>query len=191
MAHVQVEVDYGQVSRLLGDALPDRTFDVVGRPVGIVGTDVFGASGGRVAIELDVDGAVRGRLYLVGTPVLDASSGDVTVPDLGFSVSSRNVLLESAAWLLRGTFPGRVRRFVRWNVDGATEPLVALADRILDRQVTETVRMEGTVSSIRMLGIAADEDGFVVQSRGEGSLGFQIGPVSPLESAGERAPRGL
>ena len=190
-ALLDAEIEYQHASLVLDEALRGRTVEVAGRPVEIVEALVFGAGGGRLAVEVEVDGSLRGRLYLVGTPVLDPASGEVTVPDLGFSVSSRNVLLEGAAWLLRGTFPDLVRRRLRWNVEGVTRRLTALSGQRLDLRPTEAVRVEGALSSVRILGVTSGEDRLFVRSRGDGNLRFRVGPVAPASSPSPSAPRDL
>jgi hypothetical protein len=135
---------------------------------------VTGVGDGRLALAIDLEGAVRGRLYLVGTPTLDRATGEVTVPDLRFSVGTRSILLRGAAWLARGAFPERIQQAVRFDAKATVEQARLLASREVDRDLGEGVRLEGRLDEAELVAVMARRDALVIRSRVGGELRLRI-----------------
>ncbi len=184
---VESRIGYSAASRMASEALRGRELTVGGRDLRLGDVAISAVGDGRLAVGLDLEGAVRGRVYLVGTPVLDPATDEVTVPDLGFSVETRNVLLRGAAWLVRGTVPERVRRVARWDATDALERIRALAARELDRSLGGGLRLEGSLGRIEMLGVHVSEEGLVLRSSLTGALRIR----GTASSAGERTTDGV
>lgn len=172
--HLEARIDYPTASRLLEGTLEGRELQVAGRSVRITDAAVYGASDGRVAVDLGVDGAVRGRLFLVGRPVLDSVTQEITVPNLRFSAGTRNVLLRSAVWLADTAFPAQVRRYARWPFGSELARARSVARTRFDRTLAPGVRLEGDIGPIDVTEVRALPDGFLVRSAVEGEASIEI-----------------
>ncbi len=168
--HLESTTDYGMISDLAREALRGQVVEAGGRTIRIEDVRVRGVGDGRVSLDLRVDGAVRGQLFLVGTPVYDAARNEITIPDLTFHVETRNVLARAASWILQTGFSDRIRRQARWSVGELLDDPAALAEEALNRQLSELVRMEGRLGSLEVTRVAAMRHGLVVRSRLAGDV---------------------
>ena len=175
--HVETRIDYDAATRLLNQTLRGQELQVAGRAVRVTDVFVWPASDGRLALELGVDGAVRGRLYLVGRPVLETAAEVVTVPDLRFSAATRSLLLRGAVWLVDAAFAERVRRYARWPVGGDLARVRSLAASGLDRSLSPGVILSGDVSRLSLQGVWPRPDAIVVRGSMEGTASLEIGPI--------------
>lgn len=171
---VEAMAEYPATSRRLSEALAGTEVRAAGGRMVIGSLAVSGIGGGRLAMEVEVGGDVEGRLYLVGTPVYDPVAGDVSVPDLHFSVETSNLLLASASWTLEAPLDRLLRERARWPVD----PAVAWAgDRLaegLNLTLTPGVRLSGTVDTVRVVRVAAMRRGLIVHATASGRATLHV-----------------
>jgi hypothetical protein len=171
---VEAMAEYPATSRRLSAALAGTEVRAAGGRMVIGSLALSGIGGGRLAMEVDVGGDVEGRLYLVGTPVYDPETGDVSVPDLQFSVETSNLLLASASWTLEAPLDRLLRERARWPVDLA----VAWAgDRLaegLNRTLTPGVRLSGAVDIVRVVRVAAMRRGLIVHATASGRATLHV-----------------
>lgn len=135
-----------------------------GREVRIERVAVSGIGGGRVAVEVRVSGDVKGRLFLVGTPRYDPETGYTSVPDLTFAAETSSLLLRGASWVSDAGIERLLRARARWRAAPAVDWLADKLREGLNRELTEGVRLEGTVEEVRILGVRARKNGLVVRA---------------------------
>ncbi|MEX2531869.1 MAG: DUF4403 family protein [Gemmatimonadota bacterium] len=173
---VDGRIGYALASRLATEAMAGQEFTVGGRTVEVQGVEVSGHGGGRLALALEVEGAVQGRLFLVGTPVYDSGTGSISIPDLSLHVESRNVLARSAGWLLEAGFSDEIRRRAVWPIT----PLVAQSrtawQEAWNRELAPGVQLEGGLDELEVIDVGAGRGEIVVRSRLEGSARILIDP---------------
>lgn len=173
---VDGSANYGTVTDLIAAQLDGQQFELGPGRVRIKGTRVTPLVDGRLGLELELDGSVRGHLFLSGRPTLDPDRGEITIPDLDFRLQTRNVLARAAARIVRIGFPQRVRELARWPMDGLFEEGRTLASQGLNRRLSADARLEGDLSSVEVADILATRDALVVRSVLGGSLRLVIDP---------------
>ncbi|MDX1648043.1 MAG: DUF4403 family protein [Longimicrobiales bacterium] len=154
--------EYEEASRLLSQALAGLDLEIGGRRIEMRGVRLSGIGGGRVALEARIAGDLEGRLFLVGTPRYDPETGYAAVPDLAFSVSTNNVLVSGASWVLEGGLEALLRERARWPVQPAVEWAGQRLDEGLNRSLAGGVRLEGTVHDVRVVGLRATPRALIV-----------------------------
>ncbi len=159
------QVDYPYLSELLTWALRDDPIQIAGRELRVREVRAESAGEQRLAVDLEVEGAFQGRVHLVGTPVFDSSSGEITVPDLDFTIEDGSVLVRAGAWVARTGFPGYIRSQVRFPASDFLEAGRALAATGMSHQLSAQARLEGSVDSIEIVQLSATPTGLVVRSQ--------------------------
>jgi hypothetical protein len=98
---------------------------------------------------------------LVGTPVLDAATDELTVPDLDVRLESGGLLPRLLVQVAR-LFPGIVRARARL-------PLEELAPASLDERVelrlSDEATLDATLAELEVTGVVATEEGIRVRGR--------------------------
>jgi hypothetical protein len=166
---VDARAEYGAASDFLVKELRGREIEREGHRVRLDSLSVFGIGGGRLAVELRVSGDVTGSLYLVGTPVIDPESGHISVPDLDFDLATRDVVVAAAAWLRADEVRNLLREKASWPAKPAVDFLSGWLEKGLNRELSEDLRVEGSVRSVRILGVRALRDALFVRVAATGA----------------------
>jgi thiamine-phosphate diphosphorylase len=174
--HVLVDgrVDYAVASGFISEQVVGRTFERANREVEITSARLYGIGGGRLALELGLRGAARGKLYFVGTPRLDPISRQVTVPDLDVELASRDLLLRGLAWLGQGTVVDFLRERARFPVDDPIELGRKYLHEGLNRDLSSEVHLSGEVLDVRPIGVHATRAALLIRAMAQASAQLTI-----------------
>ncbi len=177
--------DYDAASRLLRRELRGQSFAWGGNRVELRDLRVSGIGGGRMALEVDFTGTARGKIYLVGTPVVDPQTREVWVPDLDFDVATRSLLVSGAVWLAYGNLVEALRERARIPVDDVVELAREQLLRGLNRELSPEVRLSGEVEEVEVLAVEASRDRLVVRSHARARARMEIQQRGEEDDAGE------
>lgn len=78
--------------------------------------EIIGPKNDQLLLAIDFGGRQKGRLYLLGDPVIDVAKGQFTFQNLSFSLESRNVLLKSASWVLNGPISKQLEEKLQMDI---------------------------------------------------------------------------
>ena len=170
------ELPFTVMDSIIRTKLVGRSFDIEGHKITVRGARVYGA-GTKLVLAATVAGDARGTLYFVGTPVFDPDSQVVSVPDLDFSVESRNVLPEVAEWLLYDQLRDQMRAAARFAVGDRIQSIRRDVDAALDRDLARGVRSTGRVDHISPLGVFVFSKSIaaVVEAKGNAQIRIDVG----------------
>ena len=183
------ELPYETANEILRRELVGREFDVRGHKVKVRAARIYGG-GSQVVLAVKVGGEARGELYFVGTPDFDPQTQVVSVPDLDYSVESKQLLPQVADWLLYDDLRDRMRAAAHFAVGDRVARIRRDVDAALNRNLGRSVRLSGGVDRIRPLGISvfATSLAAVVEADGHAQIHVDIGaparaPSPPADSA--------
>jgi len=155
--YLPADYEYGFLSRLLSDPLRDRSFLYKDRQVIIKDVGIKGIGHHQVELRIDFGGSYEGRIFIRGTPVVDTARQTLSIPDISYSLESRDLLVKMARTLLRG----KIRRTVRGNsvldLAALLKTNLPLLDAQLNRNVTPTLRTNGEIRQLKLIGLLAGE----------------------------------
>jgi hypothetical protein len=171
---VDARAEYGSASAFLREQVAGRTLDFDGRSIRIDSLRVYGIGGGRLAMAVDLSGAVGGRVFLTGRPVIDPVTREISVPDLDFDVATRDVLLSTVAWLAGPTLREELRARARWPGNPAVDWLAGWLREGLNRDISDDLRVSGTVDSLDIVDTYALTQALRVRVTATGAARLQI-----------------
>jgi len=192
--HVVLEgiFSYDAATDLVRKSLVGKLLRMAGRPVRIEDVTLRGIGSGRVALGVTFSGAVRGRIFLTGTPRLDPVTRQLTVPDLDFDAGSTDLPGHGLSWwqgdLVRDFL--RARAVIPDSV--ALAGVERLAEHGMNRELTAGVRLEVTLGDSRGLAVCATREHLVVRALAEGQARLAVdrvlGRFRPRSRAHSRVP---
>jgi hypothetical protein len=121
-----------------------------------------------------VGGDARGTLYFVGTPIYNPVAQTVVVPDLDFSVESRNVLGRSADWLLHDELRDRIRQAAHFAVGDRVTEIRGKVNTAMNRDLGKAVRLSGHVESLRPVGVVVTQTAIATLVEADGRAKVDI-----------------
>ena len=169
------ELPYTVANELLSKGLVGRELTFRDHTVKVKRAWMYG-SGDGVVVGVRVAGDARGTLYFVGHPIYNPTTREVSVPDLDFSVETRNVAGQAAGWLLHERLRDELRAAARFGVGDRIEKVRADVDRALDRDLSRAVRLSGGVDAVRPVGVVVGPHsvGAVVEAEGHAQIAVTV-----------------
>jgi hypothetical protein len=145
--------EYSAFNKLLNDSLQNKPFTVEGKTFVIKNVTLGGTDDGKVSVDLFFTGYKTGTLHLSGTPVIDTANQVLSMPDINFSLDSKDMLLNMAKGLFR-------KRIMKELKNQSVLDLAALIennkDKIaarLNQQVNEWMSTTGRLDKLQIVGI--------------------------------------
>lgn len=171
---VDTQLGYAELSQALVARLRGKRIVNEGDTVVIVDASISGNGGNQVVVRVDFRGDARGHVYLVGKPQLNLLTQTIYISDLRYDHESGSRLKKSAEWL----YNSRLRQFLSsetvFGVTAATKKVQSLLAPALMRRMSQTVTMDGRMTSVQGIGVFADSDALSVRSIAEGTLSLTI-----------------
>jgi hypothetical protein len=169
------ELPYTLANELLSKAVVGQKLTFRDHTVTVKRAWMYG-SGEGVVVGVRVAGDARGTLYFVGHPVYNAATREMSVPDLDFSVETRNVAGNAAGWLLHERLRDELRAAARFAVGDRIEKVRTDVDKALDRDLSRAVRLSGGVDAVRPMGVVVGPHsvGAVVEAEGHAQIAVTV-----------------
>ena len=161
--YLPANYEYSFLTKLFNDSLQGRSFLYNGRQVIIKEVAVKGIGHHQLELRIDFAGSHEGRIFLRGTPVVDTAKQALSVPDISYSIESREVLVKMAGAILRG----KIRRTVQGNsyLDLATllKTNMPTINAQLNRMVMSHLYTTGQIKELKLIGLLAGENSLQAQ----------------------------
>lgn len=168
------EVGHPLLSALLRDEIVGREFGWMGLAAVVRDVRSWGLVDGRGVVELEVDGPVRSRVWLVGRPDLDREGETVGVADLEMYLSSRNVLLRAVNGLFGGMLVRRIQREAALETDDLVPSEGVAGFGPLARELAPGVILQGELGLGEIEGIRVTPAGVHIRSRVVSALTLHV-----------------
>ncbi len=172
---------YPVASSLLRKALRGREVKQAGRTMRITDVKLSGIGGGRVALGIDLGGDVTGRVYFSGKPVIDTVTRQVAVPDLEYDVGSASLLVKSLEWVGGQDLRDLLRARARLPDSSAVGMLIPLAERGMNRQLTDGVVLRAKIDEAQGLRVRATTHDLRVYALARGTAQLAITKELPIQ----------
>lgn len=177
--HVALEgvVSYDAATGLLRKQLVGKRIRMAWRHMRIEDVTLHGIGGGRVALGVTFRGAVEGRIFFTGTPRLDPATRRLTVPDLDFDVGSGDLPAGGLSWWHGGVLRELLRARATIPDSAALGGLERLAERGMNRDLADGVRLEVVLGDTRGLAVSATREHLIVRALAEGQARLVVDRV--------------
>lgn len=165
---------YAAANRLLERLLVGKSFRVGFRTLKVEHITALPGGAGRLVLAVGLRGKAKGTVYLVGTPAYDPTTDLVSLPDLDFDVNTSAALARTVGWLIEGPLLGLIQQHARIPASELMALVVEIANKEVNRELTDGVYLRGNVESAQTLGVRATNRGLTARARGAGRLWIEI-----------------
>lgn len=168
-------LSYSSATNLARTALVGQEFKYGRYKVKIKDASVFG-SDKRLVLQLKISGSVSGTVYFIGTPqfVSDAQGERIIVPDLDYTLDTRNVIARVADWLLHCNFLDPIRRKAVFPLDDSIANLRTRLEAGLNQPLGTNATISGRVDALRIAGVYIDSTQIVVRAIADGKAAVTV-----------------
>ena len=167
---------YAEITRRLNDAVAGRSFEARGRTLTVERLQVSGVGDGRVSVRADLDGDVRGTVFLVATPTYDRKADEIHVDDLDFDVRTRDRLVASAAWVARTGLISEIRSAAHFPATDARAWALEKVHQGFNARISPEVRLEGIATAVEIESVTAGSDALRIRTVVTGEARLLVEP---------------
>ena len=111
---------------------------------------------------------------LLGTPKIDSTKLEITVPDLEYDLDTDSQLIKTYAWLRSDALRSTLREKAHVPVAPALDRGKDLLLQGLNRKIGSALTLSGTVDTVAVRGIYVTRAGIVVRAEARGQAGVAV-----------------
>lgn len=171
--HLAAEIPFSQARLLAKTAVEGETYTAGKRTVTVQDIELY-AEDEQLVVEVRTTGSYNGSIYLKGTPQYNREKNAVEIPDLDFTLETRNFLLKGGAWLLKSTLKKKMLEsmdfYLQYNLE---ETRKALETQLNTFPLEQGFRIQATVQSLEISQATLSETGFQVFITLSGQAGIR------------------
>jgi hypothetical protein len=145
------EASYQEAARLAGEEFVGKSFSFADNRYNITITsmDMYGQNENLI-IKAGLKGTINGDIYLKGRPYYDAHDQTISLKDLQYDLDTKNILQQSASWLLKGTFARTLEKQFTIPVGSQlAEMQKLLQEKLRNNQLAKGVVINGQIDEIK------------------------------------------
>ena len=180
--YLHAAYDYKFLSSLLNDSLRNKPFEVDGKTFVIRNVLLSGSADNKIHVEVAFDGFKKGILRLSGTPLLDTATQVLSMPDISFSLDSRDMLLNIAKGLFRKKIMKQLKDQSVFDIGALIEKHRESIAARLNQPVNNWLQTKGDLQSLRIIGLLPRKDIIELQVYIQGALTLIGAPPATMLS---------
>ncbi len=176
-------LNYDYATKLAKEQFAGKTltFDNEKQVVTINDLNFFN-NGNKLGMMINMNGYFRngffkkkfkGTVYALGTPVYNDSTQTISIKDFDFDIKSKDALVGTAEWLLKGSFRKGIEARLKYSMKEEIDKAIKTADDALKNAKIPNIKLDGKVEKISPYGISLSEQGVqvIIQSTGKLKVG--------------------
>lgn len=153
-----VHLTYDSLSRILNQQLSGTRIEgekgvVKNKYIEIKEAAISSAGGNRLTLKIKVTGSVDGTVFLTGRPAIDTATGILTMNEFDYDVSTRNLLVNTAEWMLNKKITRKLNDAARFELDAYLQKLQTSLNTGLNRSLGKGITTNGAINRIAVAEI--------------------------------------
>jgi hypothetical protein len=172
--YTNARYDYPFINSIINQLIKDTSFEIEGRKVILKNVTLNGAENGKVEMLVDFDGDKSGSLYLIGTPQLDTASQVIIIPDLDYSLKSKDFVLNLGKTFFSNKILHALREKATISITDLVEQNRKSIDAQLNKKIMDGVISTGSLKDIRILSLVVGKDVLQAQTCARASASIII-----------------
>lgn len=173
-ANVIAFADYKDASRIMTKNYKGYTITEGKRSIEVTKVELWQQKD-KMVIALDLIGSIKGTIYLKGVPRYDADKQTIYFEDLNYALETKNVLIKTGNWLLKGTVLKKLQQQAFYSI----EPNMKEAEKNIKKylnghQPAKGVIVNGKLNTLEFEKFYLTNQGIVVFLNGTGQLDVTI-----------------
>lgn len=174
---LRTKLPFSETKNLTLKQVGGQTFSSGKKSVTVVDVNYFGINN-KLGVELTLSGVYKGKIFLTGTPQIEAKTNLINLPDLDFNLETKNFLVKSAGWILKSN----LRRMIQENINfyltlNLNETKKELEKQLNDYPLATGFKMKSRIDQLSVENIQITPEGIMVDLAIGGNLGVNTVPI--------------
>lgn len=172
--NLDIRASYDSLSAFVNTQFKGQEFDFNGKKITVRGMRITGAQDQKLVFKMDFDGVKKGTVYLSGTPVLDALTQKISMKELDFDVQTKSVLIKAAKWMFNKRILEELEKNTVFELSELLNEAKTNIVEALNTEITEGVKMSGSVNNLSLQEIYLDTDHLLLRSKVTGFVKIKM-----------------
>lgn len=174
---LRTKLPFSETKNLTLKQVGGQTFSSGKKSVTVVDVNYFGINN-KLGVELTLSGVYKGKIFLTGTPQIEAKTNLINLPDLDFNLETKNFLVKSAGWILKSN----LRKMIQENINfyltlNLNETKKELEKQLNDYPLATGFKMKSRIDQLSVENIQITPEGIMVDLAIGGNLGVNTVPI--------------
>ena len=165
--------NYDHLTNMVNQQAKGQTTNVAGR-VFIVDNIKVTGTGKQVAIQVDFSGTNNGTIYLVGTPVYNTATHELSFPDLTFDLQTKAWILKAANWMFSNKITEAIRQKATYNFTPFIADSKAKIQSQMSRDMGNGVRSDVSIQDLDIQSIFPTTDKLIIRTLSTGQIKVKV-----------------
>lgn len=177
---IPATVQYAELSKVLNDSLANQSLTIDDNiEVNINSLELYGDSK-HVYLKTNFKAnysnvKAKGVLYLKGSPKLDTESQTLRVANIDFDIKTKNILFESAEWLVKESLVKNIEEKAVINLTDYIGPLKEQFNQQLENlTIADKLVIQGVIDRVALKDVLLGEKGLTVLVEASGTTKTQV-----------------
>ncbi|MBW6491136.1 MAG: DUF4403 family protein [Lentimicrobium sp.] len=176
VVNASLDIPFEEINEQASTYLVGMDFSQGKRKVKVEEVKIYGSKGKLVA-ETRLSGSFKGTIYFSGIPAFNATDSTLFLKDFDYDISTRNLLVKSAAWLYQGGFRNMMVKEMVWPMASDIKMIYGEINNTLKAYpLADGVVLKGQVNRLTMDEILITPTGVkpFISSEGRINLVFSM-----------------
>jgi len=175
--NVLSDIPITEANELARKYLLGKTFENGGKKITINELRLFGGDG-KIVVETDVTGSIKGKLYFTGVPYYNAADSTIRVKDFNFEIHTKNALLKSANWLMHASFVNMIEKRMMFPIgSNIIESRKMIQTSLAGYDLGMGTKMKGNLDDLFVDGIMLTRESIKASIVFKGKINIQVNPA--------------
>ncbi|HAL81936.1 MAG TPA: hypothetical protein DCO83_06645 [Mucilaginibacter sp.] len=165
--------NYDHLSKMINQQIDGMNAEVAGNQFIVDDTKVCGI-GKQIAMQVNFKGTNTGTIYLVGTPVYNQVTHEISFPDLSFDLQTKAWMLKVAKWMFNGKIADMLRQRATYNLGKFIGDSKTRIQSELSRDLGNGIRSEVTIHDLDIQAIYPTSEKLIIRTLSNGQLKVKV-----------------
>lgn len=168
-----VSMNYDSLANQIMGYLKNQKF-IAGKDFIIVQNIRLFAAKDKLGVEVAFIGSKSGTLFLLGNPSFDSEKKIVSVKNVEYDLSTKNLLLKSAKWLLNETIRKKMEEAMVVDISSTLLSAEKSINESLNKKLDGGITLKGNLKKLNITDISPREKEILVRVNLSGNVGVSL-----------------
>ncbi len=165
---LNTDLFYREILGIAAPLLLNRELGSDGKSIILKDLDIYGKDD-KLMIKVETRGSYEGVFYLTCRPSFNQQTNVFSVEDVDFDMSTKNILLKAAGWLLHSKIRNIIREKMNMDLTQRLEQARESAQKALGQvKLADHVFLKGQVNTIKLRDVLVQKEKLCIQLYTEG-----------------------
>ena len=171
--YTDLRLHYDSLSKQLLDIMKDENYALGKEKIKITALKLFPA-GEKLGIEIGFTGTKKGVFYLLGSPHFDNSKNVLALTNVEYDLSTKNVLIKTAKWLLDETIRKKLESQMVFDMTELVTLTKKSINESLNQNMGNGIKTQGKLRLLELVDWSLQSDALWVRAKTVGDIGVTV-----------------